>query len=55
MYNTKQIIKNIQGEINWCQANMNEWGDDYSTKEKKAFMEGLQRVIELFKIADKQI
>lgn len=55
MYKTEQIIKNIQGEIDWCEANMNEWGDDYSAKEKEAFIKGLQRVIELFKIAEKQI
>ena len=55
IYSTTDIINNIQGEIDWCEANPEEWGDDYSAKEKEIFIDGLKRVIELFEVAEEQI
>jgi hypothetical protein len=55
IYSTEDIINNIQGEIDFCESMPNEWGDDYTKKEKEIFIQGMKRVIELFKIAEKQV
>lgn len=53
-YSANNIMTNIQSEIDFCEANLSEWGDDYSEKQKKVFIDGLKRVQELFKIAEEK-